>query len=51
MGARKYGVFKFKLERMPGQPPLRPNASAKLHQRLVDLAMRDGTAGKYHIVE
>jgi hypothetical protein len=30
------------------QPPLRDNASARLHQRLIDLAHRDGTAGERH---
>ena len=50
VGTRQHGVFKFKLERLPDQPPLRNNASARLHQRLVDLATRDGTAGKRHLL-
>lgn len=50
VGARQHGVFKFKLVRCAGQPPLRKEASAKLHQRLVDLAHRDGTAGERHRV-
>jgi len=50
VGERGYGVFKFRLERLPDQPPLRSNASARLHQRLVDLAQRDGTAGKRHLL-
>merc|ERR1719291_1511901 len=48
-GAREHAVFKFKLVRCEGQPPLRSNASARMHQRLIALAVRDGSAHKRHL--
>ena len=42
-GARGHMVYKFKLERCPDQPPLRNNASAAMHKRLVELSERDGS--------
>jgi euchromatic histone-lysine N-methyltransferase len=44
VGKRQHGVYKFRLVRQPGQPPLASQTGAVLHKRLIRLAQRDAEA-------